>query len=267
MSNSNPSLIIKIEYKNYISLSDFKESIEGWNNQYNSFISQGNDDKKNDTLLIKEIKQGSIIIELVSTLVPLISDVNTVYSFFTSMKDLFGWLHLRKGIKPKINTDDLDNTKKIVAPVSNRDGRQITVSIEGDNNAPIIIDSMIAKAIVQNANDEYAVLNTPVDLPETQENKEDVIFKLTQIKDDENPNKNTKGIAQTIDSREHLVLFSHVKTKEAILRGSSNPFRKTYLVDIKINKIDRTIKSYTILALKDSYTDEDGEVDLFSDPL
>jgi hypothetical protein len=112
MSNSNPSLIIKIEYKNYISLSDFKESIEGWNNQYNSFISQGNDDEKNDNLLIKEIKQGSIIIELVSALVPLISDVNTVYSFFTSMKDLFGWLHSRKGIKPKINTDDLDNTKK-----------------------------------------------------------------------------------------------------------------------------------------------------------
>jgi hypothetical protein len=253
-----------MEYKDYISLSDFKESIEGWNNQYNSFVSQGNNEEKNDKLFIKEIKNGSIIIELVSAIVPLISDINTVSTFFASMKALFGWLNFKTGIKPKISASDLDNTKKIIAPVNNHDGRQITISIAGDNNAPIIIDSVIAKTIAQNADNEYAVLNKKIDMPEIEENRKNVIFKLTQIKDDENPDKNTKGIVEEIDRKEHLVVFSRLETKEAILQESGNPFRKNYLVDIKIGKSDDTIKSYTILALKDSYIDEE-EADLFSD--
>jgi hypothetical protein len=127
MQKSN--LIIKIEYKDYISLSDFKEFIEGWNNQYNLFVFRGCNDGKNDKLFIKEIKQGSIIIELASALIPLISDFNTVYDFFISMNNLFDWLNSRQGTKPEINASDLDNTKKIIVPVNNHDDRQITVTI------------------------------------------------------------------------------------------------------------------------------------------
>jgi hypothetical protein len=264
MVSSNPSLTIKIEYKNYISLSEFKEAIEGWNDQYDSFISQYNDDEKNNSLLIKEIKQGSIIIELVSMIVPLTSDFNTVYDFFTSIKALFDWLSSKKGIKPNITAGDLDNAKKIIAPVKNHDNRKISVFVAGGNYAPIIINSTISSKILQNANDEYAVLDKKMDLPEISESRENVIFKLTQIKDDENPNRNTKGIIQGIDNKEHLVLFSKIEIKEAILRGSNNPFHKNYLVDVKIDKINGRIKSYIILSLKDSYSEEEAEVSLFS---
>jgi hypothetical protein len=85
--------------------------------------------------------------------------------------------------------------QKMIASVNNRDGRQIVVSIGGDNDDPIIINSAIAREIVQNANDEYTVFDKTTDLSETQENKQDVVFKLTQIKDNENPNKNTKCIS------------------------------------------------------------------------
>jgi hypothetical protein len=261
MSSSN--LIIKIEYKDYISLSDFKESIEGWNNQYNLFVSRCYNDGKNDKLLVKEIKQGSIIIELASAIIPLISNFNTVYDFFASTKHLFSWLSSKQGIKPEINVSDLDNTRKIITPVNHHNDRQITISIAGDNNAPIIINAATAQALERNANEEYDILNKRIEISEDQENKENVIFKLTQIKDDENPNKNTKGIIPEIDNKEHLVVFSSVETKELILRENTNPFLKNYLVDIKINKINDSIKSYTILTLKDTYIDED-EPDLFS---
>jgi hypothetical protein len=258
-------LTIKIDYKNCISLDEFKESIEGWSNQYNSFLSQSNEDEKN-RLLIKEIKKGSIIIELVSAIVPLISDFNTVYTFYASVKSLFSWLSSKSGIKPTMSINDLNNAKKIIAPVNNHDGRQITVSIAGDNNAPIIIDSVVAKTIIKNANDEYQIIDKPDPLPETVENKENVIFRLTQIKDDENPSKNTKGIIHEVDTKEHLVLFSNIKNKEAILQENNNPFRKNYLVDVKINKSGEIIKSYTILDLHDSYIiDEESEAEsLFS---
>jgi hypothetical protein len=263
-TNENLSLTIKIDYKDDISLSEFKETIEGLNNQYNSFLSQCNGDEKNDKLLIRAIKKECIILELASAIIPLISDINTVCTFYTSIKALFGWLSSRKGIKPKISISDLDNTKKIIAPVNNDDGRQITISIEGDNNAQIIIDSAVAKSIVQNADDEYLMLSKPIILSEIVENKENVIFRLTQIKDDEDSNKNTKGIIHEIDNKEHMILFS-TGIKEKILQESRNPFRKNYLVDIKVTKVNNIIKSYTILDLHDSYIDEEYEgKDLFS---
>jgi hypothetical protein len=266
MKNEIPSLIIKIEYKDHISLLEFKESIEGWNNQYNLFVSQNSDDEKNDRLLIKEIKHGSIIIELISALQPLIADFNTVLSFYTSIKNIFDWLSTKSGSKPGLSTSDLDNAKKIIAPINKHSGRQITVSIEGNNNAPILIDSAVAEMIEKNADDELSSLVKPIlHLPEYLENKENVIFKLTQIKDDENPNKNTKGIIQEVDSKEHMILFSSVEIKEEILQESSNPFRKNYLVNVKVNMVNNAIKSYTILDLHDSYVDEEDEgVDLFS---
>jgi hypothetical protein len=266
MINEIPLLTIKIDSKEYISLSDFNEAIEGWNNQYNSFISQRSEDDKADRLLIKEIRHGSIVIELVSALQPLITDLNTILSFYTSVKSIFNWLGTKLGSKPELNVDDLNNSKKIIAPVNNHSGRQITVSIEGDNNAPILIDSIAASVIAKNANDELSSLVKPIEHPqEHPENKGNVIFKLTQIKDDENPNKNTKGIIQEIDSKEHIVLFSTIAIKETILRENSNPFRKNYLVDVKIGIVGDVIKSYTILDLHDSYIDEEYEgTDLFS---
>jgi hypothetical protein len=106
-------------------------------------------------------------------------------------------------------------------------------------------------------------LDKKIEIQENQENRENVIFKLTQIKNDENQNKNTKGIISEIDNKEHLVVFFSIETKELILRENNNPFLKNYLVDIKINKTNNTIKSYIILYLKDTYIDEE-ETDLFS---
>jgi hypothetical protein len=265
MTDENPSLTIKIEYKDSISLSEFKDFLEGWNNQYIRCISLKGKEADNDVLLIKEIRQGSIIIELISSLIPLISDYNTISSFFVSLKSLFGWLISKTGNKPDMEICDLENTKKIIAPVNNHAGRQINISIEGDNNAPIIIDSVIAKTIAHNADEELEKLIEHTEIIENDENKENVILKFKQIKDDENNNKNTKGIIQEINNKEYPVLFSE-GIKNRILHGSDNPFLQNYLVNVKVNKNNETIKSYTILALNDSYMDEDEryEENLFS---
>jgi hypothetical protein len=255
MDDENKSLIIKIEHKDYISLFDFKESIEGWNNQYNYFISQCGEDGKLDKLLIKEIRQGSIEIELTPALLPLLSDYNTVSTFFVSVKMLFNWLISKKGEKPKIETNDLANAKKIIAPVNNHTGTQITIN--GDNNGTMIINPTNAEAITKNVKEEYMALDRQDNSHEEAYNKEDVIFKLTQIKDDENPNKNTKGIIAEIDRKEHPVLFSNIEMKDKILQENSNPFHKNYLVNVKINKSGDEINSYAILDINDSYTDEE----------
>jgi hypothetical protein len=265
MSEINPSLTIKIEYKEYISLSEFKESLEGLDNQYNLFFSKGGEEEKRDRLLIKEINKGSIIVELVSALVPLLSDANTITAFYTSIKSIFNWLSTKIGVRPKMTPNDLVNAKKIVAPVNNHDGSQVTISVEGNNNAVFVIDSLTARKITQNANEEYPVLDVPALFLDSPEDKENVVLRLTQIKNDENPAKNTKGIIDELDKKEHPVLFSKIVDKERILQERDNFFRKTYLVDVKVHISNDKISSFTVLGIKDSYTtEEDTTPSLFS---
>jgi hypothetical protein len=253
---TNPSLTIKIEYKEFISLSEFKESLEGLDNQYTSLLSRSSDEEKKDILLIKEINKGSIIVELISALVPLLGEANTVFAFYTSIKSIFDWLSTKLGTKPKMTPTDLVNAKKIIAPVNNHDGSQVTFSFEGDNNV-FIIDSLKARKITQNANEEYSILDKPASLPDSPVDKENVVLRLTQIKNDENPDKNTKGIIVELDKREHPVLFSKIADKEQILHEQDNFFKKTYLIDVKVHISNDKISSFTVLDIKDSYTNED----------
>jgi hypothetical protein len=264
MSETNPSLTIKIEYKEYISLSEFKDSLEGLDNQYNFLFSTTTGKEKKDILLIKEINKGSIIVELVSALVPLLREANTVFAFYKSIKAIFDWLSAKIDSKPKMMPNDLVNVKKIIAPVNNHDGSQITFSVEGDNNI-FFIDSLAARKITQNANEECFALDKPMSLPDSSEDKENVVLRLTQIKNDENPDKNTKGIIDELDKREHPVLFSKIANKEQILQEQDNFFKKTYLVDVKVHINNDKISSFTVLDIKDSYIiEEDTTPDLFS---
>jgi hypothetical protein len=264
MTTENPILTIKIEYKDSISLSEFKEALEGWNNQYNKYVSHLSDEDNDDKLLIKEIKQGSIIIDLVSSMSPLLADYNNIITFFVSVKSMFDWLVTKIGNKPKMEIDDLKNIKKIIAPINHK-GRQTNIFITGNNYAPIIIDSGNVKTISNNTDEELEKLIGHTEVNVDNENKENVVLKLKQIKDDENNNKNTQGIIQEIDNKEHPVMFAS-GIKYNILHENENPFLKNYLVDVKINKNNDIIKSYTILALNDSYLDEEEGYrnDLFS---
>ncbi|MDR0556625.1 MAG: DUF481 domain-containing protein [Treponema sp.] len=67
--------------------------------QYN-LLSKGGDKEKKAALFIKEINKGSIIVELASAFVPLLSDANTVFAFYTSIKSIFDWLSAKLGAKP-----------------------------------------------------------------------------------------------------------------------------------------------------------------------
>jgi hypothetical protein len=269
MTNEYSVLKIKIEYnenKDSISLVEFYETLAGWNNQYLRCVSQVSQEAANDVLLIKEIKQGSIDINLVSSLVPLINDYNTVFSFFTSIKSIFTWLSTKVGTKPKMEIDDLRNTKKIIAPVNNHSGRQINISIDGDNNAPIIIDNAIAKEMLSNADEELGKLIEPPKLLETDEIKKNVVLKLKQIRDSENNTKNNKGIIQEIENKEYPIMFVTPELADSVLHAINNPLLKNYLVDVKIHKTNEKINSYTILQLHDFYIDEEDQMegDLFS---
>jgi predicted LPLAT superfamily acyltransferase len=68
------TLTFRIEYKNTIPLIEFKDILDGLNNQFKKHLLQIKDVDKNEILLIKEIRQGSIHIQLISSVIPMISN-------------------------------------------------------------------------------------------------------------------------------------------------------------------------------------------------
>jgi len=113
-------LTIHLDYKDTIPLHDFKNFLEGWNNQYNKHFPPKKDEVA-DVLLIKKIKEGSIEIELVTALtaaLPLIADVNNIVMFYNFMKKTLNWLATKKGKKPVLDKEDYEDVQKIVAPIN-----------------------------------------------------------------------------------------------------------------------------------------------------
>ena len=258
MELDNESILtFKIEYENSLSLHDFTESLDGLYHEYNKHLVNIKNTEPKETLLIKEIKQNCILIDLISSATPLLSDYNNIYTFYTSLKNIVTWLHTKKDTKPKYDIDDLLNIKKIFSPAVHDDNR-ITYSIKGDNNTINVIDKAFVDKLNENANAEITKLsqnNKPEPL-EDSSIKENVILKFIQIEGTENNiNKNTKGIISEIDKKPHPVMFEE-GLKHQIIHEEPFPFNKNYLADVKVHTLNDKINAYTVLAIKDSYEDE-----------
>jgi hypothetical protein len=250
-------LTIKIDYENSVSLFNFKESLEGWYNQYNKHLSRSNIPKGEETLLIQEIKSASIDITLISSVMPLLNDYNTIISFFTSIKNSITWLSTLTGKKPKYDIEELKNIKQIVSPVNSTD-KSISISVNGDQNTVLFIDKVMVQKINQNSDEEIRKLSIEkIEEPQPDErNREKVLLKFKQVESAEENNKSTKGIISDIDKKAYPVLFDE-GLKHPIIHGTDNPLVKYYLVNVKIHRENDKINSYTILKVIDSYTDED----------
>jgi hypothetical protein len=257
MDNERNIFTVHIEYKETIPLIEFKELLEGFNNQYQNHISQSGEENKNDKLLIKAITPGIIDIHLISSLIPLFSDINNITTFFTSIKTLMVWLSSFKGKKPVYTSEDVKDIIDIVKPVNSTD-RSIKISTNGDNSPVLVIDKVFAEKIIVNSPAALDQIKE-VEEPPKEDNleKSKVVLRFKQVEDEERNNRNTKGFIDEIDSKAYPIMFAD-GLKNPIIHGDPNPLKKNYLVDIKIQTIGNKIKSYSVLKIHDSYIDENS---------
>ena len=246
-------LKITIEYKNNISLLKFKDHLEGWYNQYNRYLANNNISEKDDTLLIKEIKEGSIEIYLIPAAVFLFSNVNTIVSFYDNIKRAYNYLTTLKGTKPKYEMQELEDLKNIIAPATIHNDNRVTINLNGDINLTTVIDNVSARKINENANNEQIALSIkPVEVPvEDLSEMENVLLVFKQVENAEKNNKCTKGIINEIDSKPHFIYFEE-GLKHSMILGDENPLKQEFLVDVKIHRENKSINAYTVLKLIDT---------------
>ena len=258
-------LTITIEYERPLTLSEFSQSLESWNNQYKKHT------KSEDFLLIKEIRHGSIIIDLVQYTLPFIKDFNALRTFFDYIKSRFEWLKNKEGNKPPMDIEDCDDIQKTIAPINNHEKAKINIAVNGDNNivnnTMYVVESNDVKKIIASANEEKLKLESKC-VVESSNNYNNVLLRFIQLKNEDKDNKNTKGIIEEIDKKAYPILFAK-NIKNRVLHNHENPFLLEYLVSVKVNKRNGKIVSYTIIELIDMSIIEVAELenkepDLFS---
>lgn len=247
-------LQIKISNVRPIELTDLTLSLLAVSHQFERFMHSshavGKDSKAE--LLIKEVRSGSVIVELVSLAipcVPLIWGDGGISEWLKVLDSTLKWLDGKSSKPPQdLDKKDYQNIDKMIAVTSKDKGSSISfVATEGGiiiNNINISSDQ--AKNIQKNARNKIE------ELEKTSENivrKEVMTWYQTRFKGPSNAGN--KAIIDSVTDKPLNVIFENDDIKEKMLSGDtrfSTPWQDlAYVVDAKIQMIRGKPKAYKIL--------------------
>jgi len=250
----NNKLEITIQNKKPVILTDLSLSLLSVTQQYQRFLeSETTDDYQPSTeLYIKEVRSGSIVVELVALsmpIVPLVWEGGPLSQWVTQGQSILNWFIAKSNTPPKkMAKNDLKQWNSILEPVARDQGSQLnfTVSDGGKVINQLIINSQDANTAQNRILKELAVL----DDPDEHKHKRKIMV-WYQTKFDTQSHTGDKAIIEAISKKAVKVIFENNAVKESILKGDdrySKPWHKlAYIVDVEVQTINGVPKLYTVL--------------------
>jgi hypothetical protein len=262
----NHKLEITIQNERPVVLTDLTLSLLGVSSQFQRFLeAEANRDYQPATeLFIKEVRSGSIIIELVAMampIVPLLWDGGPLSQWTEQAKTLLLWFLGKADHPPKIITKpDLTQWNSILEPVAKDSGAQININVSDGGRVinQLIVSSEQANAAQNRIRRELAKFEEPDDHIQKRR-----VMLWYQTKFDVKSATGDKAVIEAITKRPTKVIFDNKAVKEEILRGDSR-FQKpwhelAYVVDVEVQTVNGAVKLYTILRYypEDTFDPED----------
>lgn len=254
-------LEIKINNERPVGLEDLSLSLLAFNHQFHKFV-ESETNKETDIgseLLIKEVRSGSIIVELVSQaapIVPLLWEGGSLVQWSKVVEDTCKWLLGKIDTPPKnVTKQDLQEWNKFVEPVAKDNGSQMNINVS-DNGKVInqfIINSTEANAI-QN---RIGHMIEDLDTPEDNIHRRKVMY-WYQTKFDPNSDTGNKAIVDDLSNSGLKVIFENNAVKEEMLHVDpkfGKPWQELdYVVDIEVQTVRGVPKMYKVLKYYPEYT-------------
>ena len=247
-------LEIKINNVKPVSLQDLSLSLLSFNNQFHKFVkSETNKETEIGTeLLIKEVRSGSIIVELITQaapIVPLLWEGGSLAQWATVIESTCQWL-LGKSVTPpkKLSKQDLQEWNKIIEPVAKDSGSQMnfTVSDNGRVVNQFFINSNEAKAM-QNQIGRYI---EDIDAPDDNTHIRKVMY-WYQTKFDPDSDTGNRAVIDDINKNSLKVIFEDNEVKESMLQSDpkfDKPWHElAYIVDVDVQTVRGAPKLYKVL--------------------
>lgn len=248
-------LEIHIKNEKPVVLTDLTLSLLAVNQQFQRFMeSETNQDYQVGTeLYIKEVRSGSIIVELVAQalpLVPLIWSGGSLSEWVNSAKAILDWLLAKTSTPPKtMHKNDLKQWKAILEPVARDSASQMNFTVSDRASVTInqfSFNSTEANAAQNRITRELAAIDDP---NEHIQNRK--LMYWYQTKFDTDSHTGDKAIIESISKRPLKVIFENNAVKEAMLAGDerfNKPWHKlAYVVDVEVQTVQGEPKIYTVL--------------------
>jgi hypothetical protein len=251
-------LIIKIDNHNPIELTDLTKSLYSLASHFADYVEKDGryKEEKQARLFVKEIKSGSVIVELVElstvALIPFVENFNTVLDFAGHLKNSFTSILNGNSKNENLDQSDFKELSAIVNPIAKDKASQINFSttINGNVVFNFNLNSTESNAIQNIPKNEIEKLKEPTISDDI---KEKVVLVWFQARGNLNATKGNKGVIEELSKKELNVIFEDDKVKETVLHSEINPFTTAFVVDVKIINIEEKPAFYKVVKLHEYY--------------
>jgi hypothetical protein len=247
-------LEIRINNTKPVILTDLTLALLGVGSQFEKFIEneipEGNAPISSQ-LYIKEVRAGSIVIELIAQalpVVPLLWNGGSISEWIDYTKDVFDWLNGKLENPPKkITKQDLKQYANILEPVAKDFGASLSFAAYNGN---IVIEKIIINSQQANAAQNSIVREIEkIDAPNNNIRKK-CVMTWHQTRFSEKSSTGDKAIIEEITKAPIRVIFENNQIKKEILAGVAQidkPWHElAYIVDVHVQTIHGVVKVYTI---------------------
>ena len=237
MTKEIPILQLKIDNKQDIDLQDFNNAIQSLNSQYYSFLKTSNARKIKSThkLYLKEVRKGSVIIELCEKapdLLPVIAPY--IVEFGNYVGSTMDWLVGRKPeIKQKLNKKDFFDFKNIFQLAANLKGN--STGFIGINFAPVNVNNQYN--YLESGAGQNKCLREIEAINEIEPEsfiKEHVELDLYQARNSNLSKAGSMGIIKDICDKPKVLSYASERLRYDLTKAEDNPFNFTYTVDVQV---------------------------------
>jgi len=251
-------LVIKIDNKRPIELLDLTKSLVSLATQFNSYVAKNADSKENSEakLYIKEIKSGSVILELIELatigVIPFIENTNTIIEFAKYIKSVLNYFIKNEGEKPELSAPDCKDFSAIINPIAKDNGSQIIISptINGNVVFNFGVNSLESNALMNMMNQEVSRMKLP---EQNDEIKQSVLLTWFQARNDMNSQTGNKGVVEELSKKPLNITFDDEEIKQQMLHSDSNPLITAFVVDVKIQTVQDKPVAYKIMRLHEQF--------------
>lgn len=251
-------LHIHIENTEPMELMNLTSSLVSLNNQYVSYVRRHSSQNisSSSKLYIKEIREGSTILELVEVatvlVLPFLENVNTILGFTEYCKQALQYFTGKSKDRPgNITKYDCQDFSNLVNPIISDHGGVINIGTVYNGEITIVLttDNTEANAIQNAARREIELLTKT---EQTDVHKK-VLMTWDQASSSINNNSKNKGVIDSIFPNKALKILYLAEDEDAIkkrmLYGDENPLKCVYEVDVMVEVSQNRPIAYRILKL------------------
>lgn len=261
LSREAAHIEIVIANQDPIDLIDFTASLTAMARVHEARLKATNPkiDVDETRLLIVDVRKGSVVLELLPVLAPIISTVeftNTAVAFVEHLGRAFAVLKRPGGRIEDPTTAQLKNLGNAVQVIANDSAGELKIAAKYKNGA-VIQEFLVTKREAQQISENASEQRREIEEKGSAEHRR-VLMRLHQTSAENlKIDKRTaeKGIVERIDGTPRPLIYASdlagQRIKDEILKADGNPFQKGFIVDLDVETVNGSPRVYRIVEVHD----------------